>query len=488
MEESVRRGAILPTSPCVKSGAEYHRVMEKTNANQAPHLHVVGIGGIGVSAVARYYKESGWTVSGSDGSASAVTRALESEGISVSVGHAAENVPENTSLLVYSEAVVTKPDLPKEEQVLSNPEIRKSHEMGVRRLSYPEALAELFNDKKGIAVAGSHGKSTTTAMVGTALVESGFGGSTVVGTQVPQFDGKNGHFDPKNPVFAIEACEYRRSLLRYAPDIAVITNIDLDHLDYYADLPDYLSAFESFLKNTRKAAVLSADCENSRTVAASESAKHLDVYFVDKDGFVGPDGVKKPFPKMELAVPGEHLAQDARLAYVALLLSGVPEADIAPTLEKYRGSWRRSEIVGTTGNGNLVVSDYGHHPTEIRPTLQALKAKYSDKTLFVTFQPHQYSRTRELLNEFASAFDAADELLIPDIYFSRDKKEDVEWMTVGRLLDTLRPRYPNVRGGQGLDAAAAEIAEFDAENPGKCVFVLLGAGNVDDLRYRLVTA
>lgn len=456
------------------------------NTKLAPHLHVVGIGGIGVSAIARYYRESGWTVSGSDGSESAVTRALASEGIAISVGHRAENVPENTSLLVYSEAVVTKPDLPKEEQVLSNPEIRKSHEMGVRRLSYPEALAELFNDKRGIAVAGSHGKSTTTAMIGTALLESGFGGSTVVGTQVPQFGGKNGHFDPKNPVFAIEACEYRRSFLRYSADIAVITNIDLDHLDYYKDLADYLSAFESFLDKTKTAAVLSADCENSRTLAQTEAAKRLDVYFVGKDGYRGPDGVLKPIPEMELAVPGEHIAQDARLAYVALLLSGVPSDRIAPALEKYRGSWRRSEVVGSTAHGNLVVSDYGHHPTEIRPTLEALKGKYADKTLFVVFQPHQFSRTRELLSEFSTAFDAADELLVPDIYFSRDKKEDVEWMTVGRLLDALRPRYPGVRGGEGLEDAMLEVSAFDATHPGSCVFVLLGAGNVDDLRYRLI--
>lgn len=357
--------------------------------------------------------------------------------------------------------------------MLSNPEIRKSHEAGVRRLSYPEALAELFNGKRGIAVAGSHGKSTTTAMIGTALMESGFGGSTVVGTQVPQFGGKNGHFEPESPTFVIEACEYRRSFLRYEPEIAVITNVDLDHLDYYRDLEDYLEAFEAFLSKTRRAAVFSADCENSRKVSTSKGAAHLEKYFVDENGFVGPDGARTPLPKMELSVPGEHLAQDARLAYVALLLAGVPESDIAPALEKYRGSWRRSEIVGTTENGNLVVSDYGHHPTEIRPTLEALKAKYADKTLFVTFQPHQHSRTRELLEEFSSAFDAADELLVPDIYFSRDKKEDVEWMTVGRLLDTLRPRYPRITGGAGLDAAAAEMRAFDAARPGKTVFVLL---------------
>ncbi len=254
--------------------------MERTGK----HLHVVGIGGIGVSAVARYYAQAGWTVSGSDGAESAVTRALGNEGIRVSIGHSAENLPKNASLVVYSEAVITKPDLPKEEQLLSNPEIRAATERGIRRLSYPEALAELFNGKRGIAVAGSHGKSTTTAMIGTALLESGAGGSTVVGTQVPQFGGKNGHFEPESDRFVIEACEYRRSFLRYEPEIAVVTNIDLDHLDYYRDLDDYLDAFESFLSKTRRAAVFSADCENSKKVAASPSAWHLDRYFVSKDG------------------------------------------------------------------------------------------------------------------------------------------------------------------------------------------------------------
>ena len=448
-------------------------------------LHIVGIGGIGISAVGRYYRAAGWTVTGSDGAESAVTRALENEGVPVTIGHDARNVGDSTDLLVYSEAVITKPDLPKEAQILSNPEIRRARELGIPTLSYPEALAELLEGKTGIAVAGSHGKSTTTAMIGTALVESGAGGSTVVGTQVPQFDWKNGHFEPDNPRFVIEACEYRRAFLHYRPEIAVVTNVDLDHLDYYRDLDDYLEAFTEFLERTKKAAVFSADCGNSKKVAASPRLKHLEKYFVSGDGYVGSNGVLKPFPKMGLSVPGEHLAQDARLAYVALLLSGVAQDRIAPALEKYRGSWRRSEIVGTTKNGNLLVSDYGHHPSEIRPTLAAFKARYHDKTLFVVFQPHQYSRTRELLAEFATAFDNSDELLIPDIYFSRDKKEDVEWMTIDRLLDTLRPRYPRVQGGKGQGAALEDLLAYDALNPDSTVFLLLGAGTVDDLRMKI---
>ena len=141
---------------------------------------------------------------------------------------------------------------------------------------------------------------------------------------------------------------------------------------------------------------------------------------------------------MSLKVPGGHILQDAYLAYTVGRLLGMQDDIIVPKLESYKGSWRRSEIVGTTTHGNMVMSDYGHHPNEIRPTLRAIREKYADKKLFVVFQPHQYSRTRELLQEFATSFSDADELIIPNIYFSRDKKEDVEWMTVERFVEALQ--------------------------------------------------
>ena len=155
---------------------------------------------------------------------------------------------------------------------------------------------------------------------------------------------------------------------------------------------------------------------------------------------------------------------------------------IVPKLASYKGSWRRSEIIGTTKNGNIVMSDYGHHPNEIRPTLRALHEKYSDKKLFVVFQPHQYSRTRELLSEFATSFESVDTLIIPNIYFSRDKKEDVEWMTTERFVETIRPHQKNVKNGEGLENTAKILIEYDKENPNSSLILLLGAGDVDNLR------
>ncbi|MDQ5968522.1 MAG: UDP-N-acetylmuramate--alanine ligase, partial [Patescibacteria group bacterium] len=179
------------------------------------------------------------------------------------------------------------------------------------------------------------------------------------------------------------------------------------------------------------------------------------------------------------------LLHDAHLAYTVGRLLGMQDNIIVPKLESYSGSWRRSEIVGMTKNGNILMSDYGHHPNEIRPTLQAIKEKYRDKKLIVVFQPHQYSRTRELLQEFATSFDDADMLIVPNIYFSRDKKEDVEWMTVEKLIHTIRPNQPNIENGYGLENTVQIIQEYDKKNPESSVILLLGAGDIDGIRYEL---
>ncbi len=193
-----------------------------------------------------------------------------------------------------------------------------------------------------------------------------------------------------------------------------------------------------------------------------------------------------PLPDMHLQVPGEHLLQDAHLAYTVGRLLGMKDEIIVPKLEGYMGSWRRSEIVGTTENGNMLMSDYGHHPNEIRPTLRAIREKYSDKKLFVVFQPHQYSRTRELLAEFATSFGDTDLLVIPDIYFSRDKKEDVDWMTVEKLIETIRPNQPNIENGNGLENTVKLIREYDAKNQNSSIILLLGAGDIDSIRSLLI--
>ncbi len=481
------------------------------------HLHVIGIGGIWVSALARYYKRLGYSVSGSDGADSPFLDRLRSEGFEIQIGHRAENMRDDTDLVIYSEAIITQPDLPIEEQIYSNIELARAQELCIEHLSYPVALGRVFNSKQGIAITGSHGKSTTTAMT-TLMLANDYatnptielpddgaafyaptapGCSAIIGTQVPQLNNSNFYTELLTDIFVIEACEYKRSFLQYRPYITVITNIDLDHLDYYRDLADYLSAFQSLVDQTSGYILISAEDENSMKLNIPEEKKIIVgsstiTYYprVEEtiDGVVSTYYVEKTMPisEMTLQVPGSHLLQDAYLAYTVGRLLGMQDDIIVPKLEWYMGSWRRSEIIGNTQNGNIVMSDYGHHPNEIRPTLSAICGKYPDKKLFVVFQPHQYSRTRELLQEFANSFVDSSELIIPNIYFSRDKQEDVEWMTMNRLVTEIRANQPNVRDGGWLDNTANLIREYDLNHPNSSIILLLGAGDIDGLRHQIL--
>lgn len=490
--------------------------------NSQKHLHVIGIGGIGVSALARYYKYLGYSISWSDGSDSPFLDTLRNEGFEIFIGHSAEHLRDTTDLVIYSEAIITKPDLTPEEQIYANAELAKARDLSIRHISYPVALGEVFDAKEGIAITGSHGKSTTTAMTTIMLAneyrdnptieipEDGAftymptapGCSAIIGTQVPQLGNTNFYTEAHNNNFVIEACEYKRSFLHYHPYITVITNIDLDHLDYYKNLEDYISAFQSIADQTRGFVIISEDDENSNKLLIPDEkkiivGKNRVTYFprVEEDCC----GTKKIYtvekyleiPSMNLQVPGAHLLQDANLAYTVGRLLGMQDNIIVSKLESYKGSWRRSEVVGKTKNGNILMSDYGHHPNEIRPTLQAIREKYSDKRLYVVFQPHQYSRTRELLSEFALSFSDSDILLIPNIYFSRDKKEDVEYMTTERLIDAIaseksRTKNPEIIiNGNWLENTVKLIQKYDTENPESSVILLLGAGDVDGLRYKI---
>lgn len=485
--------------------------------NTQKHLHIIGIGWIGISALARYYKHLGYTVSGSDGADSPFLDTLRWEGFDIHIGHIPANLPDTTDLVIYSEAIITKPDLTPEEQIYANTELAKARDLSIRHLSYPVALGEIFNAAQGIAVTGSHGKSTTTAMTTIMLAneyrdnptidipdEGGFayiptspGCSAIIGTLLPQLGNTNFYTEIGTENFVIEACEYKRSFLQYHPYITVITNIDLDHLDYYKDLEDYLSAFQNIVDQTNGFVIISADDENSQKLQIPDEKKIIVgngkiIYFPRVEEKVGDQieiyTVEKSLdlPEIHLQVPGAHLLQDAYLAYAVWRLLGMQDQIIVPKLESYKGSWRRSEIIKMTKNGNILMSDYGHHPNEIRPTLRAIKEKYSEKKLIVIFQPHQYSRTRELLSEFAISFSDVDILIIPNIYFSRDKKEDVEWMTTEKLVTEIQKNGVDVIDGNGLENTVKWISEYDQKNPDSSIIILLGAGDIDGLRYEIL--
>lgn len=455
-----------------------------------PHLHLIGAGGIGVSAIGRYYQNLGWTVSGSDSSESEITRDLVREGFDIRIGHRPENLPENTDLLVHTEGIfIAQTGVSHGGASRVNPELALAQERGIQIRSYPQALGDITNGELQIAVTGSHGKSSTTSLLGVMLAGSTIGGSTLVGTKLAQFGGKNLRIDNRSHWFAIEACEYKRHFLEYTPYVAIITNIDVDHLDYYRDEADYLSAFVSMVERTRHAVVLSRldqGCIDLYDAVSPEVRNRLKWYWVDMEGFLEVGTERKiDIPHLQLQVPGEHLRLDANLAYVVGHIMGIPEGERITGLEGYGGSWRRSEIVGTTPNGNIVMSDYGHHPSELKPTFEAIKSRYPDRKLVAIFQPHQAARTRALLDEFATSFENVDEVIIPNIYLSRDTDEDIAFMTADRLVETIRPHQKNVRNAGSISHAVELVRAMDAVDVEKYVFLIQGAGNVDEIRYSI---
>lgn len=451
-------------------------------------VYIIWIGWIGISAIARYYNENLYQVFGSDKVWSELIEKLKSEWINIIIWEDESRISSDFNIVVYTEAVP-------ENQV----ELQKARNLKIETITYPEALARIANDKKLIAISGSHGKSTTTSLISIMLKNSELGINTVVGTLLKEFDGKNAFFS-NSEYFSIEACEYKRSFLRYKPYIWIITNIDLDHLDYYKDLADYESAFIDFIKNIKTGwyAILNWNCESSMKLVWIRNDIN---YVIVKDwGFEiieqtpltplvrgelnsSPDkgrlgGV---FPHINMQIPGSHILFDAYIAVAVGKILWLEENEIIKSLEAYAWVWRRSEIVGTTLNGNILMSDYGHHPTEISLTLDALKERNPDKKLFVVFQPHQYSRTLELLDWFSNCFNSADTLVIPDIYESRDSAESIAAMNTEILLNYVN--HPNKINWNGLKNTLEIIKKYDIEFPNSSIILLLWAGDVDDLRY-----
>lgn len=400
-------------------------------------IFFVGIGGIGVSGLARLCKAKGLQVLGSDINESSTLKELSNEGIKVFVGHNAKNIPEDTELVVYSEAASP-----------NNPEILYAKENGIPTVSYFEALGQVTRDYRLIAVAGTHGKTTTTAMLSLILQEAGLDPTVIVGSKLKEFGNKNVRVGDSD-LFVLESCEYRRSFLNLHPDLLGITNIDIDHLDYFKDKTDYDLAFDQLAGQSREV--------------------------VWPDEFSEYEG--------ELGVPGEHNLLNAGLAAILARKLGAPEASISKALKNYHGAWRRFEFKGEMVEGALIYDDYAHHPVEIMSTLQGAREKFPDNRLIVVFQPHQYSRTKALLDEFADAFSDADQVIIPNIYEARDTEEDKKAVSVDILVEAILKYHDDVRNGESLEKTAEYLHETVSDDD---VVLLMGAGDVSRLSEMLL--
>lgn len=427
----------------------------------ARHVYFIGIGGIGMSALAQMLAHEGREVSGSDREASPVTELLEQKGIRVAIGQEAENVPEDAGRIVYSDAV---PE--------DNPERARARELNSSQLSYFEMLGEVSAGKKTVAVAGTHGKTTTTGMLAAILRDAGASPTAVVGSIVKDFGSNYVHGD--SDILVVEACEYRDHLLELSPEVLVITNLEWDHTDYFPSLTALQDTFRKAIIRVPAHGTIVTNPANPNItpLLAIATAKIIDY-------------TKEPAYLLQLF--GEFNQQNARAAAAAarVVFPSITDAVVASSLASFQGTWRRFEYKGQTIQGADVYDDYAHHPTAVRATLKALRAKTRKATpcgkIIVAFHPHLYSRTRDLLDEFAVAFADADKVLIAPIYPAREVDDGS--MSSDILAERIRATGTEAAALDSFDSIERLLAGVESGD----TIITMGAGDIYKVADALVS-
>ncbi len=416
------------------------------------HIHFLGIGGSGISAIAYLTITNHIKVSGSDLSKNENTQSLEKEGCLIYIGHKKDNLKQTVDCLIYSEAIDKK----------TNPEYLEAKKRKVTILSYSEALGMISKTKKTIAVTGTHGKTTTTAMLGQALIKAKEDPTVIVGSRVSAFEGKNIYIG-KGKYFVVEACEYRRSFLNLEPFAVIILNCELDHLDYYTNENDYISAFEELVKKIPKEGFLVYNATDKNCQKISQSCKR-------KKFGIHPS---KKGEKITKAI-GDFNQFNALHALEACKNLTKNEKEAKKGLMEFSGTSRRMEIK-TEKDGIIIMDDYAHHPSEIKATLHALKKEYPKKRIICIFQPHQYSRTHELLKDFKTAFHDADKVIIPNIYEARDSEEDKAKISAKQLVKEISKNHSDCKWGESLEKTIENIKTTMKKGD---LILSMGAGDV----------
>jgi UDP-N-acetylmuramate--alanine ligase len=423
---------------------------------EAKHIHFIGIGGIGISAIARMALLLGKKVTGSDASFSEVTDELVKLGATVHLGHDASHLPDEADLVVYTIAVNA-----------DNPELVKARERGVETKTYPEMLTLISALKETIAVSGTHGKTTTTAMIAKVLMDAALDPTVIVGSLLK--DVKSNFIAGKGKHFIVEACEYRRSFLNINPTILVITNIDEDHLDYYKDIEDIKSAFIEMVKKIPQAGylVINSHAQHMADVIRQAKCSIVDFSLFDLT--------------VSLKVPGNHNRANAKAALAVAKILGIAELSAQKSLSEFAGTWRRFEYKGETTNGAIVYDDYAHHPQEIAATLAGAREMFTDKKITIVFQPHLYSRTKDHRAAFAEVLSKADRILLAPIYAAREPKDPT--ITSGMIADDIRKINKNVLD---LDSFEAIAESLQKDTSAQDLILIMGAGDINKVASLLL--
>lgn len=463
-------------------------------------VHFIGIGGIGISALARWFLSHGYYVSGSDSETSSTTEELKRDGAKIVIGHKPANIPTGVKLVVHTAAI--KPD---------NVEIRRARSLKIPVKSYAEALGDLSKKYKTIAVSGAHGKSTTTALLSLALIQAGFDPTVFIGTKLREF-GNNNFRNGKSPYLVLEADEYHKSFLNFSPFAAIITNIDKEHLDFYKNLTDIKNAFLKFIQNMKLNGILVLNKEDQNLFSlkpqieniAEQERLNIQWYGLTLKNLIS---AKSKIEKI-IQISGKHNISNALAVYVSAKALGVKDKAIFDAIKNYKGAWRRMEYKGKFRIQDQrsrvkvdVYDDYAHHPTEIKATLAGITQKWPKTGVICVFQPHQAKRLIALFKEFTGAFFDADILILLDLYKVPGRDKMSQNINSAKLAEAINKRInskfeiKNLRLREAVylpyPKALRRIIETQIQNSkiknlNSWMVIMMGAGDIVKYTDRLL--
>jgi len=447
-------------------------------------VYFIGIGGIGMSALARWFKSEKWSVSGSDIAEGEIIQGLRKDRIGVKIGQKKGILDPKTGLFIYNRAIPP-----------SNPEFVSAKKSGVPLFSYAEVLGVLTRHYKTLTVSGAHGKSTTTSLLSLALTKSKYDPTVIVGTKIKEFGDRN--FRKGNgDLLILEADEFHGSFLNYSPTIAIITNIDREHLDWYKNFSNVKKAFLSFIGRIapRGVLIINKDDKNlfllKRKIESICKKRDILVHWYSLS-----DKKAKKIQNAMKHIPGIHMISNALAVYYVAEYIGAKEKDILRAFQDYHGVWRRMEYKGQikiqsanrrTKFKTVIYDDYGHHPTEIRATLSGVKKLFKNKKIVCVFEPHQTKRLKLLFQDFASAFDSADYLFLLPIYKVAGRDKNEKKYTSENLSKIIQRKGKDVFYVKNKKNLKRELIKKLKEINSNAVVIMMGAGTINEETKKLL--
>ena len=425
----------------------------------------------------------GAIVSGSDMNQSDAVKELSFAGAQVAVGHAARNIPEPVDLIVITAALGA-----------DNPELAAARRRGLTCIKYAQLLGQLMNTRRGVAVAGTHGKSTTSAMVTTIFRRAGLDPSFLIGAVVPELGGASG--TGSGDFFIAEACEFDRSFLNLHPQYAAILNAEADHLDCYGSHEKIMEAYGVFARQVSSDGAILVNHEDRHAMKAAAGAPApLRTFGLTPEATYYPKNLEADLGRFRfdlcrkggtltpvaLQIPGRHTVYNALAAAALAVEAGIEPAPIGEALSAFAGIERRMELIAQTG-GITLLDDYAHHPTEIQVTLRAARDRYQPKRIFTVFQPHQHSRTRIFLDDFARSFGLTDVVIVPDIYFVRDSEAERTRIGAADLVERIHSQGGEAVYMSGFDEIVAYLQRTLQSGD---LSITMGAGDVWKVAHEL---